>query len=240
MDGAILPDPQNQVATDGWHLVIGGVSYSLPQAPLTQAVPAEDAPRVRAALGARGFRSGVRDGADRCGRHHRVARRRGCGTRLADPAHRISPLVGGLVRPGPGYLAGVNGDGSGAWGFRTQIDEPGLRASIVADVTANVSIGESISAAARVHVRQRRSVRNDVSHREQRERSVNEQQPGLSAEELDAASAEELPDREQMSLVSANVAVPVNAAVAANVLSDHSVADAPADQAGSIDQVNLP
>ena len=148
--------------------------------------------------------------------------------------------MGGLVRPGPGYLAGVNGDGSGAWGFRTQIDEPGLRASIVADVTANVSIGESTSAASRVHVRQRRSVRNDVSHREQRERSVNEQQPGLSAEELDAASAEELPDREQMSLVSANVAVPVNAAVAANVLSDHSVADAPADQAGGIDQVNLP
>jgi hypothetical protein len=69
---------------------------------------------------------------------------------------------------------------------------------------------------------------------------VNEQQPGLSKEELDAATAEQLPDREQMSLVSANVAVPVNAAVAANVLSDHSVADAPADQAGSIDQVNLP
>jgi hypothetical protein len=36
--------------------------------------------------------------------------------------------------------------------------------------------------------------------------------------------AEGLPDRENMSLVDANVAVPVNAAVAANVLTDHSTA----------------
>ena len=61
---------------------------------------------------------------------------------------------------------------------------------------------------------------------------------GLSPAELDAASGERLPDREQMSLVNANVAVPVNAAVAANVLSDGAVAYADAAQLADIDQSN--
>ncbi len=61
---------------------------------------------------------------------------------------------------------------------------------------------------------------------------------GLTAEELDAAAGEQLPDREQMSLVNANVAVPVNAAVAANVLSDESTATADATQDNNIDQSN--
>ncbi|MEX2291948.1 MAG: hypothetical protein WD794_16675 [Mycobacteriales bacterium] len=63
-------------------------------------------------------------------------------------------------------------------------------------------------------------------------------QPGLSAEELEHASGEQLPDREQMSLVNANIAVPVNAAVAANVLSDGAIAYADADQVADIDQGN--
>jgi hypothetical protein len=58
----------------------------------------------------------------------------------------------------------------------------------------------------------------------------------LTPEELEAENAAELPDREAMSLVDANVAVPVNAAVAANVLSNQSVADADATQDGDIDQ----
>jgi hypothetical protein len=58
----------------------------------------------------------------------------------------------------------------------------------------------------------------------------------MTPEELDAESGEALPDREQMSLVNANVAVPVNAAVAANVLSDNAVAYADADQLANIDQ----
>jgi hypothetical protein len=41
-----------------------------------------------------------------------------------------------------------------------------------------------------------------------------------------------------MSLVDANVAVPVNAAVAANVLSDDSTATANAEQTNDIDQEN--
>jgi hypothetical protein len=59
---------------------------------------------------------------------------------------------------------------------------------------------------------------------------------GLSAEEIDAEGLDSLPDREAMSLVNANVAVPVNAAVAANVLSDDSTATADADQDVPIDQ----
>ena len=58
----------------------------------------------------------------------------------------------------------------------------------------------------------------------------------LTEEELEAETGEELPDREAMSLVNANLAIPVNAAVAANVLSDDSIAYANAEQTGTIDQ----
>jgi len=60
----------------------------------------------------------------------------------------------------------------------------------------------------------------------------------LTAEELEAQGGEELPDREAMSLVDANVAAPVNAAVAANILSDNSDATATATQNVDIDQSN--
>ncbi len=58
----------------------------------------------------------------------------------------------------------------------------------------------------------------------------------LTSEELEAQSGEQLPDREAMSLINANIAVPVNAAVAANVLSDDAVAYADANQYADIDQ----
>jgi hypothetical protein len=60
----------------------------------------------------------------------------------------------------------------------------------------------------------------------------------LSAEELEQQTGERVPDREEMSLVDLNVAAPVNAAVAANVLSDGSVAYADATQDATIDQSN--
>lgn len=60
----------------------------------------------------------------------------------------------------------------------------------------------------------------------------------LSDKELEAQDGEQLPDREAMSLVNANVAVPVNAAVAANVLSDNATAIADATQDAQIDQSN--
>jgi hypothetical protein len=72
----------------------------------------------------------------------------------------------------------------------------------------------------------------------------NEEKPGapdemtraLTPEELEAQQAAALPDREVMSLVTANVAVPVNLAVAANVLADDAVAYADATQDAAIDQ----
>jgi hypothetical protein len=56
--------------------------------------------------------------------------------------------------------------------------------------------------------------------------------------ELEAEMGRELTDREAMSLVNANVAIPINAAVAANVLSDDAVAYAEATQDATIDQSN--
>jgi hypothetical protein len=50
------------------------------------------------------------------------------------------------------------------------------------------------------------------------------------------AQAIELPDREAMSLVNANVAAPINLALAANVLSDNSTATAIAQQYAPINQ----
>jgi hypothetical protein len=63
-----------------------------------------------------------------------------------------------------------------------------------------------------------------------------ETQNELTNEELEAEGGEQLPDREAMSLINANLAAPVNAAVAANVLSDDSVAYANAEQNADIDQ----
>jgi hypothetical protein len=60
----------------------------------------------------------------------------------------------------------------------------------------------------------------------------------LSHEELVELAGEELPERAAMSLVNANVAIPINAAVAANVLSDSATAYADAAQSGSIGQTN--
>ena len=65
-----------------------------------------------------------------------------------------------------------------------------------------------------------------------------EMEKGLSDAELEAEVGEELPDREAMSLVNANVAAPVNLAAALNVASDNSVAYANAQQTAPIVQSN--
>jgi len=64
------------------------------------------------------------------------------------------------------------------------------------------------------------------------------QDTGLSDDELQTQDVNELPDREAMSLLNLNLAAPVNAAVAANVLSDNSLAYANAEQTVDIDQSN--
>ena len=58
----------------------------------------------------------------------------------------------------------------------------------------------------------------------------------LSREELSQLAGEELPERAAMSLINANIAIPVNAAIAANVLSDNATAYANAVQQTPIDQ----
>jgi hypothetical protein len=61
----------------------------------------------------------------------------------------------------------------------------------------------------------------------------------LTREELNALAGEELPERAAMSLVNANIAAPINAAVALNALSDGSTAYANATQdIGSLNQGN--
>jgi hypothetical protein len=60
----------------------------------------------------------------------------------------------------------------------------------------------------------------------------------LTHEELNAMAGEELPERAAMSLINANVAAPVNAALALNVASDDSVAYANAQQTSTITQTN--
>ncbi len=58
----------------------------------------------------------------------------------------------------------------------------------------------------------------------------------LTREELDELAGEPLPERAAMSLINANIAIPINAAIAANVLSDNAVAWADAAQDAAIDQ----
>jgi hypothetical protein len=60
----------------------------------------------------------------------------------------------------------------------------------------------------------------------------------VSREELEQLAGEPLPERAAMSLVNANVAIPVNLALAANVLSDNAIAYADAAQSVPIDQSN--
>jgi hypothetical protein len=60
----------------------------------------------------------------------------------------------------------------------------------------------------------------------------------LTREELDNLAGEALPERAAMSLINANVAAPVNAALALNVASDNSIAYANAEQTSTITQTN--
>ena len=65
-----------------------------------------------------------------------------------------------------------------------------------------------------------------------------EQYRQLSKDELDELAGEPLPERAAMSLINANIAAPINAAVALNVASDNSIAYANATQDVDIDQSN--
>jgi len=58
----------------------------------------------------------------------------------------------------------------------------------------------------------------------------------LTRDELNKLAGEELPERAAMSLVNANIAAPINAALALNVASDNSIAYADAEQYAPIVQ----
>ncbi|HEV2889119.1 MAG TPA: hypothetical protein VGX28_01970 [Frankiaceae bacterium] len=98
--------------------------------------------------------------------------------------------------------------------IRRTVRRSGGGLNVVADVNAVISTNE----------RETEMAENDV------------RDEGLTDEELAQESGEELPDREAMSLINANLAAPVNAAVALNVLSDGSTAYANAEQTATIDQ----
>ena len=72
---------------------------------------------------------------------------------------------------------------------------------------------------------------------EKRKLEVMEVEPtGLSQEELEAEAGEMLLERQETQLVDANIAAPINIAVAANILSPNSIAYADATQTNTIDQ----
>jgi hypothetical protein len=56
--------------------------------------------------------------------------------------------------------------------------------------------------------------------------------------DIQSQQASELPNREAMSLINANIAAPINAALALNVLSDGSIASATASQYAPIIQTS--
>ena len=64
-----------------------------------------------------------------------------------------------------------------------------------------------------------------------------EQNEEQNEEHLDA-DAELLPDRELMSTIDSNIVIPVNAAVAANVLSEDAIAAANAEQDVDVEQTS--
>ncbi len=66
--------------------------------------------------------------------------------------------------------------------------------------------------------------------------SKQEEFKSLTREELDQLAGEPLPEKVAMSLINANVAIPVNLALAANVLSDGAIAYADATQDANLDQ----
>jgi len=60
----------------------------------------------------------------------------------------------------------------------------------------------------------------------------------LTRQELDWLAGEPLPEKVAMSLINANLAIPVNAAIATNILSDGSISGADAARDTPIDLSN--
>jgi hypothetical protein len=104
------------------------------------------------------------------------------------------------------------------------------------DVNVRVAINTGRAGQARSVARQHNVIKQGGRESMDEKRDPQEEPAQMSEEELENQSGEALPDREAMSLVNANLALPINAAVAANVLSDGSLAYADATQADDITQ----
>jgi hypothetical protein len=109
---------------------------------------------------------------------------------------------------------------------RIRVDRPGLH--VHGDVNAVLAIND----------RRQTGMTDSLPQPADQDPHELSQREELSPEELEQQEGEALPDREAMSLINANVAAPVNAAVALNALSDGSVAYADATQEGTITQTN--
>jgi len=59
----------------------------------------------------------------------------------------------------------------------------------------------------------------------------------IKRSDFESQQVQQLPNREAMSLITANVAAPINLALAANILSDNSTATATATQTAPITQI---
>jgi hypothetical protein len=83
---------------------------------------------------------------------------------------------------------------------------------------------------------ERKGVEHMTTKQERIERIERMDRPHVTGKELDAQQVTMLPAREELSLVNANIAAPINAALALNVLSDGAVAYANAQQTAPIVQ----
>lgn len=119
---------------------------------------------------------------------------------------------------------------------RRTVRRSGDGINVVADVNVVAEAGTASSTSVTSVTQQSSSARRRRDGTRGDQMAENEVRDELTDEELDQEAGEELPDREAMSLVNANLAAPVNAAVALNVLSDGSVAYANAEQNATIIQ----
>jgi hypothetical protein len=135
------------------------------------------------------------------------------------------------------------------WHQLIRLERRGVR--LAADVNAAVTVNQlepgaamNVASAsdARVvqdsrfaHMRSAARSRPNTSRRTEMANDV--EFTALSSDELAELTGEQLPERAAMSLVTANIAIPINAAIAANVLSDNATAIADATQGTPIAQI---
>jgi hypothetical protein len=105
------------------------------------------------------------------------------------------------------------------------------RSDVNADIAVNVGERGGVN---RSSSRQR--IVQKQGGRPMSEKHPAEEPKDVSEDELEDQRGEQLPDREAMSLINANVAAPVNAAVALSALSDNSTTIATASQSDEITQ----